>query len=233
MGSTKRLLVLAVCLSALVACSSDGDEPSATSASGDAAASTGASPSGSSGQTSPGDGSSDDASDGEGGGDSGEGQGGSSGDPSASGSRQPDEGEALPSPDTSSGLPGLSPPDLDPLVPTPLPDAASKRGGVVAGYPKALGPAPQSKVDVTSVSPGDDTLQVALTATSKRRPGGVLRFYRIKLAKYGFVERPAKAVGGSEAAAFRRKKSKDAVTITVTRKGSRTDYSVFGTLHAG
>jgi len=147
-------------------------------------------------------------------------------------------GQELPESTEDGGLPGLSEDqpssgaDGDPLVSRPLPRSASASGRLVAGYPTAAMPtARHSRIDTSSVSSSDSRVQVALVATTDRTAATVLRFYRLHLAGLGFTERPTTAVGGSEAAAFRRGSDVATVTVTPTRTG--TSYSVFGTLHAG
>jgi hypothetical protein len=138
--------------------------------------------------------------------------------------------------DDPPGLPGLgtSPGRVrnEPLVTRPLPASASSRGRLVRGYPgTALPVAHRSRITSSSVSADDPRLQVALVATTAATTTGVLRFYRLHLSGLGFTERPTTAVGGSEAAAFRR--GSDAVTVTVTATRTGASYSVFGTLRAG
>jgi hypothetical protein len=72
---------------------------------------------------------------------------------------------------------------------------------------------------------------VALTATSSASVDRLLRFYRLRLARLAFTERPVRAFEGSTAAGFRR--GDDTVTVTVTpRTDGGVDYSVFGSLGA-
>jgi hypothetical protein len=120
-----------------------------------------------------------------------------------------------------------------PLVATPLPRAASARGRLVGGFPAALRPAPRSRVETSSVSPADDRLQVALVGTTTLAPARVLLDYRARLGRRGLVEQATTppTAAGSQAAALQRGRS--TVTITVTRQGSRTTYSVIASLHTG
>jgi hypothetical protein len=120
-----------------------------------------------------------------------------------------------------------------PLVTSPLPRAASARGRLVGGFPAALRPAPGSTVETSSVSPADDRLQVALVGSTAMAPGQVLLAYRTRLARRGLVEQatPPQTAPGSQAAALQRGRS--VVTITATRQGSRTSYSVIASLHTG
>lgn len=120
-----------------------------------------------------------------------------------------------------------------PLVVTPLPRAASARGRLVGGFPAALRPAPRSRVETSSVSPADDRLQVALVGTTTLAPARVLLDYRTRLGRRGMVEQATTppTAAGSQAAALQRGRS--TVTITVTRQGSRTTYSVIASLHTG
>lgn len=89
---------------------------------------------------------------------------------------------------------------------------------------------PGSTITSSSVSPSDGVLQVALTASTSRRPSAVLRWWRIHLARLGLHEVRTRAVAGSEAAAFQLGRS--SATVTVTRPGGarETTYSVFATL---
>lgn len=135
--------------------------------------------------------------------------------------------EVLPPSPSQSGLPGLEPPDLSPLVRMPLPAADSARGRLVKGYPRRAVPlAPESTITTSSVSPNERRLQVALTAETTRHPGQILRFYRTHLAKLGFIEQPSTAVGGSEGAAFTR--GENSVTIVATN----SSYAVSAVLVA-
>ncbi|KQV67823.1 hypothetical protein ASC64_11500 [Nocardioides sp. Root122] len=120
-----------------------------------------------------------------------------------------------------------------PLVTSPLPRAASARGRLVGGFPAALRPAPGSRVETSSVSPADDRLQVALVGSTAMAPGRVLLAYRTRLGRRGMVEQATapQTAPGSQAAALQRGRS--VVTITVTRQGSRTSYSVMASLHTG
>ncbi len=71
---------------------------------------------------------------------------------------------------------------------------------------------------------------MGLVASTPLSPGKVLLAYRLRLVRRGLVEQDAPAtLPGSQAAAFRRGRS--AVTVTVTRDGRRTSYSVVATLH--
>lgn len=137
---------------------------------------------------------------------------------------------AAPSVDSLGDLLG----DADrPLATSPLPRAASARGRLVVGFPAALRPAPGSRVETSSVSPADDRLQVALVGSTAMAPGRVLLAYRTRLARRGLVEQATvpQTAPGSQAAALQRGRS--VVTITVTRQGSRTSYSVMASLHTG
>lgn len=119
-----------------------------------------------------------------------------------------------------------------PLVTAPLPRAASASGRLVGGFPALLRPAPGSRVDSSSVSPADDRLQVALVGSTALAPGRVLLAYRTRLGRRGLLEQPTpQTAAGAQAAALQRGRS--VVTITVTREGARTSYSVVATLHTG
>lgn len=130
---------------------------------------------------------------------------------------------------SSRGPAALAPAPRGALLRLPLPGSASASGAYVSGYPRqVVPPAPRSRLTSTSVAPSGDRLQVALAASSPARGSFVLRFYRLHLARFGFTETPAPAMGGSEAAAFRR--GPDVVTVTVTQR-DRTSYTIYGTLH--
>lgn len=138
-----------------------------------------------------------------------------------------------PSP-SPSGLPGLSPapkPDK-PLISQPLPTQGSADGTLVDGYPASvLPPARGSTIETSSVSPTGRRLQVALNARTGQGAGGVLLFYRQTLTALGFTEDNVSATAGNQAAGFRRGQS--SVTVTVTRKGDVSSYTLFSTLYAG
>lgn len=143
--------------------------------------------------------------------------------------------EGLPSSGAPSGLPGLTKQkrhSTGALVKAPLPKAASRRGALVRGYPKRIVPvAPRSNVRSSSVSPGVRSLQVALDAKVSASGDDVLRFYTLRLGRWGFASSSAPAVGGSNAVTFKR--GEDALVVTVTpatKKSCR--YTVFGTLHS-
>ncbi|MEU0317070.1 hypothetical protein [Nocardioides sp. NPDC006273] len=169
-------------------------------------------------------------------------QAGTDSDPSAgSGSgptSQPDPEpatEALPkaaSPQTESGLPGLSEkPRTKPaaLVAEPLPKQAVRKDALVAGYPTALAPPARTTVQVSSVSPTEGVLQVALTA-SCRRPCDVLRHFRTRLAQHGFEEVSTTSVENAPALSLRR--GEETVSVTVTDTGRRdVDFSLYSVLH--
>lgn len=122
--------------------------------------------------------------------------------------------------------------DTSPLVSTPLPKTASSRGRLVKGFPaKAVPVVPRSKVRSSSVSSSGRALQVALVGSAPARGEAVAAFYRLALAKYGFVESELDAVGGSTAHGFSR--SGDSLVLTLTPQGKkRTTYSLYGVLRA-
>lgn len=139
----------------------------------------------------------------------------------------------MPSPSgTESGLPGLkSSVEARPLAERPWPEAAAAQGRLVVGFPAALGPVEPSRVRSSSVAPGDDEMQVALEATTRRARSTVLRTYRVRMAELGLREVEADAVGGAEAVGFRR--GRTSVVVTVARTGRRTSYTVYGVVHDG
>lgn len=108
--------------------------------------------------------------------------------------------------------------------------AAAARGRLVPGYPARVLPrAPRSAVVSSSVAPTAGRVQVALVARRSLGPSSVLLFYRTALARSGFREVSTEAVGGADAAAFRR--GADRVVVTVDPRPART-YSVYATLVA-
>lgn len=141
--------------------------------------------------------------------------------------------EVLPQPSSAAtqvGLPLPKRPPQGPLVSSPLPRAAYRHGAIVNGYPTALGPPHGSTIETSSVSPADNTLQVALTARCTRCD--VLRHFRVALGARGFHEVDTVSVANSPAAALQR--GKDSVNVTVVAEDGRTvEYAVFAILHAG
>jgi hypothetical protein len=132
---------------------------------------------------------------------------------------------------TSGTLPGVRPTRRGPLVSDPLPRAASAQGTLVAGYPRRVVPkVPGSTIRSSSVSPSTGRLQVALDARVKASTPDVLRFYAVRLARFGFTSAAAPAVGGSQASSYTRGASSLTVTVTPASSGT-VDYTVFGTLH--
>ena len=84
----------------------------------------------------------------------------------------------------------------------------------------------------SSVAPADRTVQVALVGATSRKQDAVAKFYRLRLARYGFKESrcPPSAAPppwGSNA-------GKDSVVLTLTPRGKgKCTYSLWGVLHAG
>jgi hypothetical protein len=74
-------------------------------------------------------------------------------------------------------------------------------------------------------------VQVAITASKQGAADGVLRYYRARLGRAGFVETAVPAVAGSTAAAFRQ--DGDRVVVTVSARNGTVSYSVFGILRSG
>ncbi len=118
-----------------------------------------------------------------------------------------------------------------PLVPTPLPGAASAVGRLAPGFPRVLRPIRSTTVASSSISPSGRWLQVALVGTTRLRPEQVLVALRTRLASRGLTEQPAPpSAPDSASLAFRRGQS--AVTVTVTTAGAGTSYSIAASLHA-
>lgn len=143
--------------------------------------------------------------------------------------RQPEEAG-------TQGLPGLSRTSTtvkDALVTRPLPKTASRRGGLVAGFPKSVIPVlPGSALRSSGVSSTSKALQISIVATSTSSTTAVMGYYRGILSQHGFVESSAPAAAPATAASFRR--GADSVVVTVTRSSKKvTSYSLFGTLRAG
>lgn len=144
--------------------------------------------------------------------------------------------EILPQPSSApaSGtqdLPGLKPPKSTtaPLVTSPLPQGATRTGALVDGYPSALAPPTATTIEISSVSPAGDVLQVGLTANCTQ-PCAVLRSYRLRLAARGFTEVAAASVENRPSASFQR--GSDSVTVSITGETrSALEYAVFGVLH--
>lgn len=135
-------------------------------------------------------------------------------------------------PSSSAGLPGLEPPrsTTRPLVSTPLPRPATRKGRLAPGYPGVLAPPRGHIIATSSVSPGGGVLQVGLTA-SCRRPCDPVKMLRLRLAGRGFTEISAQAAENHPTAGFQR--GDDSVTVSVTdRSKKRLDYVLFGVLHA-
>ncbi|MFJ2755328.1 hypothetical protein ACIO3S_07025 [Nocardioides sp. NPDC087217] len=143
--------------------------------------------------------------------------------------------EALPeaaSTPSESGLPGLTEKPRTKtaaLISEPLPKQAVRKGTLVAGYPAALEPPSRTTVDVSSVSPTKDALQVALTA-SCRKPCDVLRHFRTRLAQHGFKEVTTTSVENTPAMSMHR--GDETVSVTVTHTGRRNvDFTLYSVLH--
>jgi hypothetical protein len=140
--------------------------------------------------------------------------------------RQP-EGSA------TKGLPGLKKAKQESRagrLTGPLPRTASTQGRLVAGFPASIVPVVTgSAVHSSGVSSSAKAVQVSLVASTGRSPREVLAAYRAKLSRIGFTESPAPAAGGSTAASHRR--GHERLTVTVTKvSGTKTTYSVYGTL---
>jgi hypothetical protein len=133
---------------------------------------------------------------------------------------------------TLPGLSGMAERAKRPLIRAPLPQAASARGRLVATFPPFLAPTAGSDVQTSSVSPLGTRLQVALVSTTPQAVSAVVRAYRARLVARGMAERPLPSLtAATTTAAFDRGQS--SVTLTVSREGARTTYSVFGVLHTG
>lgn len=131
-----------------------------------------------------------------------------------------------------SGLPGLTEKPrakAAALISDPLPKQAVRKEALVAGYPTALAPPARTTVDVSSVSPTEGALQVALTA-SCRKPCDVLRHYRTRLAQHGFKEVATTSVENAPAVSLSR--GDESVSVTVTHTGRRNvEFTLYSVLH--
>uniref|UniRef100_UPI00286E1D53 hypothetical protein n=1 Tax=Nocardioides sp. TaxID=35761 RepID=UPI00286E1D53 len=133
---------------------------------------------------------------------------------------------------TPTGLTGHSPARQDAsFIGRAFPRNASARGRLVAGFPELLRPLRGSLIATSSVATDEQRLQAALVSTTADSPEQVLRGYRVRLSARGMQEQAAPAAAGSVAAAFVRGPS--TITVTVTREGAWTSYSVYGALQAG
>ena len=224
------LVVVALVVGALVVRGTGSDsatDEKASSAS--SSGSTGSDPD----ESGAGFGSSEDGETGEGGSsdDGGDGSGDSSGDDGRASELAPVEEADEAAGKSTGGLPGLTKVDTGPIVAEPLPPTASRRGGLVAGYPaRALPVPPGATVRSSSVSRSSSALQVAVDAGARNSCDAVARFHRVQLARYGFKETPVPAVGGSTGIGFQR--GQDSLVLTLTPRGKGAcDYTLFGTLH--
>lgn len=122
--------------------------------------------------------------------------------------------------------------DHSPLLSRPLPAGARANGSVVAGFPEFLRPVGNGAVVSSSLSPSGDKLQVALVATTGQRPDEVALRLREQLSQRSMREtqRAPASAPGTETFTFTRGSS--SVTVTVSREGNETTYTVFGTLTA-
>lgn len=122
-------------------------------------------------------------------------------------------------------------PPKGPLVSRPLPTTASRRGGVVGGYPRAvLRVLPGAQVRSSSVASSRTTEQVSLTATTTRSAEEVAAFYRLSLARFGFLETVTRSAGDTTGWGFRR--GRDSVVVTTTPRPVGCSFMLLGVLHA-
>jgi hypothetical protein len=164
---------------------------------------------------------------------------GTTDDPSSSGSAGPrSTGTKKGGVETLPETPGATPSALADLAGptgTPLPtfddlgeQAVSARGHLVPGYPATFLPAaPRALVLTSSLSPSRGQVQLALVARRDQSPAGVLRFYRARLTRAGFAEKPVVAASGASSAAFVRASNRVVVTVD---PGSARTYSVWARL---
>jgi hypothetical protein len=164
---------------------------------------------------------------------------GTTDDPSGSGSAGPGStGTKKGGVETLPETPGATPSALADLAgptTTPLPtfddlgeQAVSARGQLVPGYPATFLPAaPRALVLTSSLSPSRGQVQLALVARRDQSPAAVLRFYRARLTRAGFAEKPVVAASGASSTAFVRASNRVVVTVD---PGSARTYSVWARL---
>lgn len=155
--------------------------------------------------------------------------------PSGDPTTPPDDGAAPPADD---GGPGAGTPvtTLPPAKERPriLADwklrEGTATGKLVAGFPDTIPTAPHSDVDVSSLTSEGARVQATFTATSSQASTDILAFYRAQFAKFGLLDAPAPAVGGSTAVAFTR--DDDSITLSLTPVDGGVEYVIFGALTA-
>lgn len=128
------------------------------------------------------------------------------------------------------GLPMPSPPA--PLISKPLPAAASAQGKIVDGFPADALRFPEGTVVVsTSVSPAEESLQVAADAIAGLSQDSVAGHFQQVLGGLGFWSEPVPAAAGERALRFSR--GTDSVTLTASTTGTGgTRFMLLGNLHA-
>jgi hypothetical protein len=90
---------------------------------------------------------------------------------------------------------------------------------------------PGAQVGSSSVASSRTTEQVSLTATTSRSPAEVAAFYRLSLARFGFVETVTRSAGDTTAWGFRR--GRDSVVVTTTPRQGGCSFMLLGVLQAG
>lgn len=119
-----------------------------------------------------------------------------------------------------------------PLISKPLPAAASAQGKIVDGFPADALRFPEGTVVVsTSVSPADESLQVAADAIAGLSQDSVAGHFQQVLGGLGFWSEPVPAAAGERALRFSR--GTDSVTLTASTTGTGgTRFMLLGNLHA-
>jgi hypothetical protein len=119
-----------------------------------------------------------------------------------------------------------------PLISAPLPAAASAQGKIVDGFPADALRFPEGTVVVsTSVSPAEESLQVAADAISSLSQDSVAGHFQQVLGGLGFWSEPVPAAAGERALRFGR--GADSVTLTASTTGTGgTRFMLLGNLHA-
>ncbi|BCW67480.1 hypothetical protein NicSoilB4_22430 [Arthrobacter sp. NicSoilB4] len=128
------------------------------------------------------------------------------------------------------GLPAPSPPAS--LISMPLPAAASAQGKIVDGFPADALRFPEGTVvGSTSVSPAEESLQVAADGIASLSQDSVAGHFQQVLGGLGFWSEPVPAAAGERALRFGR--GADSVTLTASTTGTGgTRFMLLGNLHA-
>lgn len=146
----------------------------------------------------------------------------------------PDDSQSTDDPDQQTHLGERVVRRRGPLLPTPLPPAASATGRLVSGVPRFLRPAAGVRTESSSVSlatgPGaGQRVQVALVVSSPARTTRALAGLRARMVRWGLQEHPTPtSPAGTLAAAFVRGES--TVTVTLEPVGTGSRYTLLAVL---